>query len=586
MRIPKKIVWMVLIGLLIEVVVIVSIKQCHHTKVSATAPVVKQEQIIAAPAVAVKKIKEKNDYFTPSEGLVGAGQSRASLTNKDLEIRTAQLVAAQTFPLLRNEQSLDGVQRITGIPLTEEDVEKSGMSVADLADSINTTSPNLQPYFVQAKAETGLPKEMIEAICFVESYGLLYQRTGKGLRVIQSPTGPTGPMQISRLAAIEMGLIYNKCFGTKTITPTKRIKRHKKWVIITLPKKKVPDYRLVDNRSKPELAIPAAAKYLRDLENGKWTKMIKSRDLAIFAYHCGRGGVIELVKIAEKSEGFTKPITVPQLFFRCSPTYNNKLYDRIQYHLGRDDSPTYWPRIIRAMQLIALYRKDPPAFVKLFSENQSNFDPEKRASNKLYVWYEREDLQYQTAADLKTAKNAGRLVPPYNLPDFYNFQLRSIGVKDPTNTFLYIQASPSAIGALTYIAYETRQLYQALGLGSKKKYVPLEITSLVRSREYQKKLAKSNPNARTEFPSHATGRVFDISYLRLSEAEYGCLRLVLNDLEWIGALDVTRESKVSRTFHVGVNPIYDDFFTKIYKEGVKKYSKEVKKKCQKVKKII
>lgn len=227
------------------------------------------------------------------------------------------------------------------------------------------------------------------------------------------------------------------------------------------------------------------------------------------------------------------------------------------------------------MQLIALYREEPAAFVKLFMENQSNFDPERRAPNKLWVWYEREDLQYQTAADLKIAKNAGRLVPPYNLSDYYSFQLRSIGVKDPTNTFLYIQASPSAIGALTYISYETRRLYEALGC--KKRYVPLDITSLVRSKEYQRKLAKTNPNARTEFPSHATGRVFDISYLRLSEAEYGCLRLVLNDLEWIGALDVTRESKASRTFHVGVNPVYDNFFTKIYKEGIKKYSKEVKK---------
>ena len=50
------------------------------------------------------------------------------------------------------------------------------------------------------------------------------------------------------------------------------------------------------------------------------------------------------------------------MFFASSPAFHRDLYEAIQRHMQRDYSPTYWFRIMRAEQLLNLYRPTAPLF--------------------------------------------------------------------------------------------------------------------------------------------------------------------------------------------------------------------------------
>ena len=76
-----------------------------------------------------------------------------------------------------------------------------------------------------------------------------------------------------------------------------------------------------DDRLSPARAIPAAAIYLAGL----------NRNLAgaigrYFAYHCGPGCVAEMQDLTRHSRGIPKDqVTVPRMFFSCSPAWNHEL---------------------------------------------------------------------------------------------------------------------------------------------------------------------------------------------------------------------------------------------------------------------
>ncbi|MDD5626784.1 MAG: DUF5715 family protein [Patescibacteria group bacterium] len=464
--------------------------------------------------------EKKPRYFVPPEQIDGIGISRANMTNEILGQRTRQMIESQTFVILRHPESLEGAKRVV-------------------------SSKKLQSAFRKAERVSSFPKKTLEAICFLESWGL----------AVQSPTGPKGPMQIAEGTAKQMGLKIER--GTRYKIVSKRIavkvrtKKGKKIRYIT-KRQRIPYQTIIrDDRMVPELAIPAAAQYLQRLE-GKFG----GRDLAIAAYHCGEGGTNELINLAKGSSGISGPITMSEIFFKCSPAYNRPLYLGVKKHLARDSSPTYWFRIKRAEELLTLYRQSPGAFRELWKNYQSPIKGRDRVPSRLWLWVKKDDLKYKIPQDLQ---DAGLVQLPNN-PDYFGFLVRNdVGKKDPNNRKLYEQISKEAAGAIIYIAYETRRLVEASG----GKFTPLEITSLVRTLAYQKILSRSNVNARIELPTHCSGMAFDISYKNISSHERECLKFILDDLEWAGALDATMESLRSMTFHIGVAPAYKDFFSKI-----------------------
>jgi hypothetical protein len=321
-----------------------------------------------------------------------------------------------------------------------------------------------------------------------------------------------------------------------------------------------------DERLVPELAIPAAARYLARLEN-----RYGSRDWAVWAYHCGEGCVGEVRALAQRSNGLGDKPSVAQVFFGANPSYNRELYQSLRYHMERDYSPTYFFRISRAEQLLKLYREEPQAFKSLFYQYRNQVDPNQRAPHRLSVWLRPEDLAFRNCEDLRREKGKS-LVAAFEDPKYFGFALRrtgpgAIGADDPANRDLYFQATPASLGSIAYIAFETRRLFEAMKT-KKETWAPLEITALVEPLDYEERAGRRGVARVGEIPAHCSGQVFDIALQNLPPAEREALDFVLDDLGWMGYIGFVRESTHADVTHVGPAPTAREFFTRVYQEAI------------------
>jgi soluble lytic murein transglycosylase-like protein len=465
------------------------------------------------------------DQFVPRHRLEGIGVGRKDLDEAQFAYRTAMMIEAQTFSILRDPQALAGAQRITSV--------------------------RMQRLFQTAEKRSGMPASLIAAVAYLESWG-----NPKA----QSPTGPRGIMQVSAGTARNMGLRMIYATRYRVTTVRRKVRTKKGRTVTRVVRERIP-YRVLvrDERLVPERAIPAAAVYLSRLE-----EKFGGRDWAIFAYHCGEGCVASMQQMLANASGVKTPLTVAKMFFSGNPAHNNELYEAVDREMSRDYSPTYWFRVMRAQQLLDLYKKDPARFKKLFEDYRYEADARQRAPHRLSVWLRSKDLEYQNCEDLR--REQGRsLARAFDDEDFYGFKLRKdlIGAEDPDNAQYYLQATPAAIGTLTYIAYETRRLHAAMKPKGEK-YVPLEVTSLVQPLD----AAERKERGRDEALWHCTGQVFDIDYRSLPVGEREALDFVLHDLGWMGYLGFVEETRGGGTLHIGSSPSSRDFFGAVFEDAV------------------
>ncbi len=460
-------------------------------------------------------------YFAPAHRVSGIGVGRDDISEELLAVRTDLMIQSQTFAILRDPRAVPGARGITG-------------------------NPKLQALFRTAAQRSGLPASLIEAIAYLESWG--------DSRA-ESPSGPKGVMQISEATARSMGL--------KVVHAARHRTTREKVLVASRGRK--PKYRTVthktpyvvtvrDDRLSPDRAIPAAASYLAGME-----QKFGGRDWAIFAYHCGQGCVAEMQELTRRARGIPPDqVTVPRMFFSCSPAWNRELYQAIGQQMQRDYSPTYYFRVKRAEQLLALYRRDAAAFTSLAQEYRSEFGLNgfsPRAPHRLSVWLKRDDMIFHSCEEIR-ADLGKRLVKALQRPDYFGYALK-ISPDAPAHLEFFSQASPAAIGTLTYIAFETRRLYEELN--APEKFQPLEVTSLVEPEDFARKLGQR------EALSHCSGQVFDIGYAGLPPGELECLRFVLNDLGWEGYLGFVEEGMDN--LHIGCSPSSRDFFTTVFHEA-------------------
>jgi hypothetical protein len=461
-------------------------------------------------------------HFVPEHRVAGIGVARDDISSDVLEVRTDRMIQSQTFVIMREPQAVAGARRITGA--------------------------RLQALFRSASERSGMPAEVIEAVAYLESWGDA---------TAESPDGPKGIMQISEATARTMGLklVHATRYKiTREKVPVKSQSKKPKYRIVT---HKTPyQATLRDDRLVPGRAIPAAAKYLAGME-GKFG----GRDWAIFAYHCGQGCVAEMQELTRRARGIPPDqATVARMFFSCSPVWNPELYQAIQRQMQRDYSPTYWFRIQRAEQLLALYRRDPAAFVSLAEQYKSQFagpnGRPNRAPHRLSVWLKQDDLVFHSRDDIH-GDMGNRLVKAFDRPDYFGYSL-GIAADGPSILEDFSKASPAAIGALVYIAFETRRLYAELA-GNEAQFQPLAVAALVEPEDYARQSGKP------EALAHCSGQVFDIDYSGLPAAELECLRFVLDDLGWDGYLGFVEEGMDS--LHIGCSPDSRDFFTSVFQEA-------------------
>jgi hypothetical protein len=408
-----------------------------------------------------------------------------------------------------------------------------------------TTDPKLQSLFHSAAERNGLPETILEAIAYLESWG-----DAKA----ESPAGPKGIMQISTATAHSMGLKVVQAKRYKVSRERVQVKTRKgKPKFKTITHKTPYEVTVRDDRLFPERAIPAAAHYLAGME-----QKFGGLDWAIFAYHCGQGCVTEMQDLTRHARGIPKDgITVPRMFFACNPAWNRELYEAIEQEMQRDYSPTYYFRVMRAEQLLALYRRAPAEFQALWEEYQSQFaNATARAPHRLSVWLKRADLVFHNGDDIR-GDGGRRLVKALDRPSYFGYRL-NIPADTHTDPELLLEASPSAIGALAYVSFETRRLMAEMK-PKDEQFQPLDVVSLVRPEDYARQ------QGRPEALMHCSGQVFDIDYSGLPPAELEALRFVLDDLGWDGYLGFVEEGRDN--LHIGCSPTSRDFFTSVFEEA-------------------
>jgi len=463
------------------------------------------------------------DYFVPSHRLPGIGVGRRELTEETLARRTEAMIQAQTFSIMREPQALPGARRIF--------------------------APGLQRLFRDAGRRSGFPASVLQAIAYLESWG-----NPKA----ESPTGPRGVMQISEATGRRMGLRIAYALRHRVVK-TKIARRNKRGKLVYRTMRRRVAYTVLvrDDRLKPEKAIPAAARYLATME-----ERFGGRDWAIWAYHCGEGCVTDFLTMARETHGLDDPpASVAKVFFECNPVWNRQLFEALHTQMGRDYSPTYWFRVMRAEQLLHMYRDDPAEFQDLVTEYRYRPDSSQRAPDRLSVWLKPQDLLHRTD-DAVQDERWSKLVRPPDDPEYFGFRVaaREMGGE---NNAVYIQAFPSTIGTLAYIAFETRRLFEAMRLGDEM-FVPLEVTALVLPVNAQGRPGNGTEDIR--MAEHASGQVFDISVARLPFVEWKCLQFVLDDLGWSGHLGFIEEPPGSQILHIGCSPASREFFAQVFED--------------------
>lgn len=434
------------------------------------------------------------DFFAPSNRLTGVGVDRENLSDVVLARRAELMIDAQTYTILRHPQALSGAERIW--------------------------SPKLQRLFNQAERQSGLPSNLIAAVAYLESWGL---------PTVQSYAGPKGIMQIAEGTARGMGLkvvrkTKYKVSRQRVTYKTKSGKTRTK--IVT---RKEPYTVLVrDDRVRPELAVPAAARYIARLE-AKW-----GRDWAIFAYHCGEGCVTEVLDTARRSRGLGDNPSYPAAFFGAHPAHNRELYNLLRRHMERDFSPTYYFRIRKAERLLALYREDRQEFSRLADYYRNRVNPNLPTPNRLNVWLPESDCE-----------SSGNDDPLLTGAEFFGFSLRAAANHDSDP-----QMSSAILGTIAYVAFETRRLHDAMNRRGEH-FAPLEVSAAVAPRESL---------------SACPAQMFDIHVNGMPPGEREALEFVLTDITYGGYLGFLEDGPAYR---VGPSPGSRDFFTRVYEDAAK-----------------
>jgi len=457
-------------------------------------------------------------YFSPSHFVPGIGIGRQEMTDETLARRTDAMVQSQTFSIMREPQAAQGAERIY--------------------------TSGLQRIFRDAERKTGFPASTLQAIAYLESWGIANA---------ESPAGPRGIMQISEATGRRMGLRVAYAWRHRTVkTKVATRNKHGKLVYRTVKHKETYHVALRDERLSPEKAIHAAAAYLAGMEH-----RYGGRDWAIWAYHCGEGCVADFMALARGTKGLDDPpASVAKVFFSCNPAWNRSLCEAIHAQMERDYSPTYWFRVARAEQLLRMYQEEHTEFGDLVDEYKYRITPAQRAPDRLSAWVRPQDLIYQTGDAIRN-EEGGKLVSAPDDPDFFGYRVNPAAV--PQGDDWRLKALPSTIGTLAYIAFETRRLFEAMRPGEV--FVPVNVTALI-----VPKAEGDLGNGGARMTEHSSGQVFDLAVADLPAGERECLQFVLDDLGWNGYLGFIEEPPGRQTLHIGCSPSSRYFFAQVFQD--------------------
>ena len=158
---------------------------------------------------------------------------------------------------------------------------------------------------------------------------------------------------------------------------------------------------------------------------------------------------------------------------------------------------------------------------------------------------------------LRRAIDTGELVAlssvelPHVQPRLYGES--PIAQKDLENQQMYVALRPATMGLLIDIARRVQR-------------GPLDVTSLVRTAEYQRALMRGNGNANTDVPTHTMGYALDIGLKFMAPDTAIELRRVLEEMRAAGDIYFIAEAN-QLTFHIVPVLSRLEHFEAIYQEA-------------------
>ncbi|MDP4001306.1 MAG: transglycosylase SLT domain-containing protein [bacterium] len=459
--------------------------------------------------------------FTPPNRIQGVGIDRLNMSHEELQQATEEQKLASWFWLLRDVKA-------AAAPALIHQPEIVGLTRAGAVVIQNA----LQKYGIDPseieRYDVNDIAEIFRGLIFIESYG--------------NPTARNyccaGIVQLSRGSARDLGLSIG---------------------------------RGGDERLNPAKAIPAAAERIASR-----VRTFGRLDLAVAEYHMGSGNLYEVIRhfTGVRVNGrnaasvvLARALTYPRIYFTTTPINHPSTY---RFLHGLDDaSATYWFRVLAAVDVLRFSRENPAAFFRLVLDTYTNkTDRNKKASSRMWYLYGPRDITAMTIADQAELQEAwnNRIVMAFNNPEWFGFGLRLAGESpiaeaehDSAIKPLYYGSEKATIGALIYVATETRSLM------GEQRFQAFETNSLVRDAAYQTRLIRSNGNAVTELPTHVMAKAFDIPIKTMNQLYLDCLLMILRDLERKGLITFVREGVGQLTLHV--LPIPDETVVEFF-EGV------------------
>ncbi len=290
--------------------------------------------------------------------------------------------------------------------------------------------------------------------------------------------------------------------------------------------------RVIDARFDPEQALAGTIRYLTTAR-----ELLGTNELAVVSYHMGIGNLSDVLRAYAAADADAdvpelvedNELTWVRVFFDTTPDRNPQAH-RLLTRLG-DDSPTYYWRVLAALEIMRLYREDPDRLRELDLLHAA------KASAEEALHPPSETERFADDVDLGRAWDDKTLHPLPNERGRLGFAVdRSMGelateLGQPRELYRGLRAE--ALALLVYVSGRVKEISGASQ--------PLRVTSTVRDEAYQQLLRDDNPEATHGYSLHTTGYAFDVARAYESGAQAQAFQFLLDDLAARGLIAWIRE---------------------------------------------
>ncbi len=323
------------------------------------------------------------------------------------------------------------------------------------------------PLIDQATAGTGVEPDLLEGLVFVESAGRPQIIAGS------DPANAAGLTQI--LAQTGQSLLGMHINLARSRRLTFEISKADAYATL---KRLLARRAAIDDRFDPRRELAATVRYLQLAQ-----RRFGRADLAIVSYHMGIGN---MQQVLDDYDG-GRPVPYAQVYFDTSPTRHATAYGLLN-GLGDDSSLYYW-RVLGAVQVMRLYRRNRGALARL-TRLQTLTDS---AAEVLHPPDRTPSFSDPATLDQAYQDRTVVALPadPAHLGLAYGAQIGASAANVGAPAALYRGLRPAAVQLLIGMAHDVRALSHVMA--------PLTVAAAVSDRRYQRAIGLSNEPATTGY---------------------------------------------------------------------------------------